>query len=258
MTDEEMKDLMIDYIDGNLTGELKEFVAKQIEKNAEHKKYFEELKSTMELLQYDKQLEPDHSMKGTFEELLKQEIEDDTKVRSIRSGWHLSPWQIAASIILVSGLFITLLVVQNNRSQQQIADLKKEMEMTKYLVIQSLEDQSSASRRLQAINTAYDVESVDNEIINALIRTMNNDDNTNVRLAAVEALTKYADKPDVLAALIASMEQQTDPLVQITLINLMVQLRQKGAVEELQKIIKDEKTIQAVKDEAHMAVFKLS
>ncbi|ELR69089.1 hypothetical protein C900_05478 [Fulvivirga imtechensis AK7] len=258
MTEEEMKDLMIDYIDGHLAGELKEFVAKQIEKNAEHKKQFEELKRTMDLLQYDRELEPDCSMKGAFEELLKQEAGTGVKVRTVKRRWHFSPWQIAASVVLVSGLFITLLVVQNNRNQQQIADLKREMEMTKYLVIQSLEDRSSASRRLQAINTAYDVKNIDKEIINALIRTMNNDDNTNVRLAAVEALVKYADEPDVMSALIVSMEQQTDPLVQITLINLMVQLRQKGAVEELQRIIKDEKTIQTVKDEAHMAVFKLS
>lgn len=261
MTEEEMKDLMIDYIDGNLTGELKEFVAKHIEKSPDNRRAFEELKATMELLKADKQLEPDRSMKMQFEEALKKEMEGSDNVKELSSGrsWSFTPWQIAASVALVvSGVFIGMLILKNQESNKQLAELKREMEMTKQLVIQSLDDQTSASRRIQAVNATHGVDRPDDEILKALIRTMNNDDNTNVRLAAVEALAGFADDPEVLSALIASMEKQTDPLVQITLINLMVQLKQKGAVEELQKIIKDDKTIEAVKDEAHMAVFKLS
>lgn len=262
MNQKKMKELIIDYIDGNLTGELKEFVAKHITKDPESRKYYEQMKATMELLKSDKALEPDSSLRYEFEAALQQEIKaaNDDRVRPLAGRqWSFAPWQVAASVALVvSGVFIGMWLVKDQNNDRQLAELRKEMETTKSLVLQSLNDETSASRRLQGINASYEVRSMDGEMINALIRTMNNDENTNVRLAAVEALSHFTKNNKVMNALIASMESQTDPLVQITLINLMVQLKEKGALQELQKIIKDEKTMQTVKDEAHMAVFKLS
>lgn len=260
MTQEEMKDLMIDYIDGKLTGELREFVIKQIQKDPENQKYYEELKASIALLEADRELEPDSTMKMSFEAALQEEqLKIDQGEAPAQKSRRFIPWQMAASVaLLVSVGFIALLLMKNHRDDQEIAALKKEMEMTRQLVLQSLEDQSSASRRLNAVNTAYAVDRPDKELINALIRTMNSDDNTNVRLAAVEALVKFAGDPDVKRALITSLENQSDPMVQITLIQVMVQLNEQKAVDELRKIIEDKSTIEAVKDEAHMAVFKLS
>lgn len=262
MDEKKMNDLMIDYIDGNLTGELKEFVTKYIEKSPENKRKYEELKATIDLLSYDKPLEPESRLKDSFEAVLKTETEaeEERKVKSMnQAGWKFSPIHIAASLALViSGVFIGMWLMKNNSNDQEIAEIKKEMEATKKLVMQSLTDNTSASRRLQGVNASYSMGSADDEIVNALIRTMNNDENTNVRLAAVEALANFADEPRVLEALIASMESQTDPLIQITLINLMVQLKEKKALDELKNIIEDKKTMETVRDEAHMAVFKLS
>ena len=87
---------------------------------------------------------------------------------------------------------------------------------------------------------------------------MNDDESVNVRLAAVQALAKFSDEPGVTAALIHALEHQKEPLVQIALINLMVELKEKEAIEELEQIITDEESIETVKNEAHMALFKLS
>ncbi|GAA0893905.1 hypothetical protein GCM10009122_35850 [Fulvivirga kasyanovii] len=262
MDEKKMNDLLIDYIDGNLTGELREFVTKYIEKSPENKQKYEELKATMELLGHDRHLEPDSSLKAGFEAALTAEIEaeNNKKVKPLdQNGWKFSPLKIAASFALIlSGVFIGMWLMKNDQNDQEIAEIKKEMEATKRLVMQSLTDNSSASRRLQGVNASYAMSSADDEIVNALIRTMNNDENTNVRLAAVEALSKFAEEPKVMDALIRSMESQTDPLIQITLINLMVQLKEKRALDELKNIIEDKKTMETVKDEAHMAVFKLS
>ncbi|MBL6447312.1 HEAT repeat domain-containing protein [Fulvivirga sp. 29W222] len=262
MDEQKMNDLMIDYIDGNLTGELKEFVTKYIEKNSENRRKYEELKAAMSLLEHDTQLEPDNSLKTDFMLALIEEVEaeHDRKVKPIKkSVWKLSPFQLAASLaLIVSGVFIGMWLMKADSNNQQIAEIKKEMEDTKRLVIHSLTDNSSASRRLQGVNASYSIGDADDEIVNALIRTMNNDENANVRLAAVEALAKFADEPKVLNALIESMETQADPLIQITLINLMVKLKEKKALDELKRIIEDKKTMETVKDEAHMAVFKLS
>lgn len=260
MDEKKMKDLMIDYIDGNLTGELKEFVAKHIDKSAENRKEYEELKATMELLSHDIALEPESTLKLDFEAALRKEIktEKSAKITPLNK-WRFSPMQIAASLALViSGVFIGMWLMKINNHDQELAQIKKEMEATKRLVMQSLTDNSSASRRLQGVNASYTIGEEDDEIVDVLIHTMNTDENTNVRLAAVEALARFTDEPKVINALIASLESQSDPLIQITLINLMVQLKEKRALDELKNIIDDKKTMETVKDEAHMAVFKLS
>jgi hypothetical protein len=87
---------------------------------------------------------------------------------------------------------------------------------------------------------------------------MNEDPNTNVRLAALDALSKFYDEPIVRKALIEGLSIQKDPVVQIALIQLMVKIKEKGIVTDLQKIVDDEKTMEAVKDEAYTGLLELS
>ena len=93
---------------------------------------------------------------------------------------------------------------------------------------------------------------------NALIQAMNEDQNTNVRIAALEALGKFHNQPHVRKALIASLRTQKDPLVQIALIRLMVEMKEKGITKNLKRISTDEETLPAVKDEAQAGILRLS
>jgi hypothetical protein len=87
---------------------------------------------------------------------------------------------------------------------------------------------------------------------------MNEDSNTNVRLAAVNALVRFYDEPMVREALIDALSSQTDPLVQLELIQILVYKKEQEAVTPLENIIKDDQTLQAVKDEAYAGLFSLS
>ena len=78
-----------------------------------------------------------------------------------------------------------------------------------------------------------------------------------MRIAAVEALGKFAANDRVRKALIESLGRQESPAVQLKLIALLVQLQEKRAVEPLQKIINNNEVIPAVKDEAKYGIFKL-
>jgi hypothetical protein len=122
-----------------------------------------------------------------------------------------------------------------------------------------LDNQNSASQRVLGATVAYnDVERADDEIVNALVNAMNEDPNTNVRLAAMEALGKFRDQPHVRKALVASLTTQKDPVVQIALIRLMVEMKEKDITKALEKISTDEGAIQAVKDEAQAGILRLS
>ena len=111
---------------------------------------------------------------------------------------------------------------------------------------------------MMGATVAFKMEKADDQIVRALTKTMNEDPNTNVRLVAMEALGKFHQQDYVRKALIASLAIQKDPVVQIALIRLMVEIKEKEAMKELQRITNDEEVLPAVKDEAHAGILKLS
>jgi len=251
---------MIDYLDGNLTGELKDFVTKHIEKDGRWKHEFGKLKELSTLMDNSIELTPDPSLRAEFEKMLAEEIAvASTKPAAKTIHWS-SPkmWmQIAASVaILVVGVLVGNKFNADSQ-QQELTALRLEMEATKQLVLSSLGNQS-ASSRIGAVNASYQMNAMDDDIVNALINTMNTDGNANVRLAAVDALTEFADEENVRKALISALATQDKAVVQIALINLMVRLKEERAIQPMQQIIQDENSIEVVKDEANYGVFKLS
>lgn len=258
--DEKMKELIIDYVDGNLSGELAEYVQKQIDKHAEIAEEYNKLLELSSMMESAASYEPDSVVKHDFLLAIEEELDKESaKSDNVRVlSWDMS-WKVAATVALLAiSLFIGQRVFNDGSEATELAQLKQEMAETKSLVLSSLENTTSASTRLNGIHVAYANSSVDGEIIRVLIKTMNEDENVNVRLAAVRALAKFSKEPGVVPALVSSLENQSEALVQIALINLMVEFQEKGALENIQQIIDDEKTLEAVKDEAHMAVFKLS
>ncbi len=79
-----------------------------------------------------------------------------------------------------------------------------------------------------------------------------------MRLAALDALGKFYQQAHVRKSLITSLSVQKDPVVQIALIRLLVQMKEKQIVNELEKITRDGQVMKAVKDEAHSGILKLS
>jgi len=125
-------------------------------------------------------------------------------------------------------------------------------------MLSMLENQQSASQRVMGATVAYELPKADDEIVNVLSKTLNEDSNTNVRLAALEALGKFYQQDHVRKILVTSLTTQKDPVVQIALIRLLVQMKEKQIVNELQKITHDGQVMKAVKDEAHSGILKLS
>ena len=105
---------------------------------------------------------------------------------------------------------------------------------------------------------AAELQNTDKEIVDVLIKTMNNDPNSNVRVAALEALQNFSGEPYVKKQLISSLGTQKDPFVQIKLIQLLTKMRERSVISTLNKIIKDQSTIEVVKEHAVMGVNKLN
>jgi HEAT repeat protein len=79
----------------------------------------------------------------------------------------------------------------------------------------------------------------DPEFLTTLVHTLNYDPNVDVRLAAVDAIARFAGYSTVRIDLVRSLPKQDSPLVQIALIDLLVQLHERQSVDAFKRIIED-------------------
>ncbi|MCE7040418.1 HEAT repeat domain-containing protein [Dyadobacter sp. CY312] len=117
---------------------------------------------------------------------------------------------------------------------------------------------TSASERIQAVNQSYTLSKADQDITQLLVNTLNFDPNVNVRLASCQALLRFKDEQGVTESLIQSLGIQTDPILQITLIETLVAIKEKRAVDQIQQLAKDQQILEAVRTKAQEGAHKLS
>jgi hypothetical protein len=99
-------------------------------------------------------------------------------------------------------------------------------------------DKPSASERLKAVAISREIQPPGDRIIEALFATLNGDPNVNVRLTAVEALARFADRPRVRAGLVEAMAVQDAAAVELALADLMLAWREKRAVPQIDKLLR--------------------
>jgi len=264
MEKEKLEGLLIDYIDGNLNDAERAMVEKELQ-NESAAKLYNQLKEVMSLMDNSKAKVPNVSLKQNFEKALQAEISKSNQwsVSTQTTGKQvfLQPWvlRVAAAVILVIvGVVIGDKISTNRQHAEELAKLKKEVEDNKRMMLSMLENQQSASQRVMGATVAYELPKADDEIVSVLTKTMNEDPNTNVRLAALEALGKFYQQDHVRKTLVSSLSTQKDPVVQIALIRLLVQMKEKQIVNDLEKITRDGQVMKAVKDEAYSGILKLS
>lgn len=189
--------------------------------------------------------EPSSSMRDRFYHMLEEEKQAQT------AGWaqKLNAWidihksrlelryVIYAAAVFLAGLLIGDLYAPLSNQDEQIDQLMTEVSQMREVMMISLLDNSSPTERLKAVNISNEIRSVDDRVVNALLKTLNNDTNVNVRVAAVEALTTHASNPSVRAGLINSIANQESPIVQAALADAMLALQEKQSVDEFKKLL---------------------
>ncbi|GAB2565477.1 HEAT repeat domain-containing protein [Spirosoma areae] len=176
------------------------------------------------------------------------------------TGWSL---RIAASVLLLLVGFAGGTVYNQWRSTRPIAqptasatDVASGQAIKKVLAFEQT-PKTSASERIQAVNQSYELTQPDGDITQLLLNTLNFDANVNVRLAACQALARFENEPDVRDGLIQSLKIQTDPNVQITLIEVLVAIKEKRAVAEMQRLAQNQQALDAVRLKAEEGANRL-
>lgn len=187
----------------------------------------------------------------------------------LRPQRHSAAWtwslRIAAGIVLLlAGFAAGQFLGGGNEyaSTRQVAQLEQEVQQMKQALMNSGSYRTvSAGERLSAVNLSTripaDEQRLDNQITDILAYTMNNDQSVNVRIAAAEALFRFRSDPRVKNALVRSLTQQDDPLMQITLIDMLVELKASGAVNEMKKLLVDTDTQEMVRQRLEVGIARL-
>lgn len=154
-------------------------------------------------------------------------------------------YQVAYTIaLLLAGVFGGRLLFPANQSE--MAELSSQVkEMKEMMMINMLED-ASASERLKAVQIGYEIGGKE-RVVEALLNTLNNDENVNVRLASLEALEQYAHIPEVREGLIQSIVHQDSPMVQVSLADLMVRLQDRQAAKDFKELLDQQEILPEVR-----------
>ena len=143
----------------------------------------------------------------------------------------------AAAALLLAGVAGGVFLGRSAPLGGRIGRLQAEVDELRQTTALSLLRQPSSSERLLGVSYSEQVRTPGRTTIEALLRTLDEDSSINVRLAAAEALYLFAADPLVREGAAVSLGRQTSPLVQIALIDLLVEIREKRAVEALKVLI---------------------
>jgi hypothetical protein len=163
-----------------------------------------------------------------------------------------------AAILLLAGFFGGYFLRVGRNGHEELANLRDEVHEMRRMVTLSLLKQQSASERLKGVSWSSQISRPDPEFLATLMHTLNYDSNVDVRLAAVDALSRFAGDSEVRAGLIRSLTKQDSPLVQISLIDLLVQLHERQSIEVLRQLSNDTSQNEQVRQRAQWGLQRLS
>lgn len=167
------------------------------------------------------------------------------------AGWKnwLPAPALAAAALLVFGFLFGYGFRGRVADANRVTELEQQVGSMTQLVAMALLKDRSPSGRIQAMQWAERSRPTE-DLVSALMGTLNYDENLNVRLEAVSALENMLTFPrgagsalessaydqQVRGHLVAAMSRQTSPLVQVALIDLYVHLRESNAEPTLQDL----------------------
>ncbi|MEW2920874.1 HEAT repeat domain-containing protein [Muricauda sp. ANG21] len=248
-----ISDLIPEYLDGVLGGEMQ----KQVEEHLSHcsrcEQEMEEMKLLFNAFQTETVAVPSERLKSKFEEALEAEKAPKGKVMPLpaqeKSNWTSSVLKIAASIALLVAAFQMGSLFEQRKVEADLTQLQDEAERMKQTAMLSLMENQSASKRIQGVNYIEEFEQPDEAIIQALANRLLHDENDNVRLTAFEALSKFTYSETVKDTFIEVLGQEKNPSIQVAIIQALVQIQERKAAEPMKKLLEKEDTQPFIKEQ---------
>ncbi len=248
-------DSIPEYLEGTLTKEEHTKITQHISQCKACEQEVADYKKLFKAFTEEPLKTPSDALEKNFLQLLEEEKQNAVKVVSLHKGttsgnhWGKGLLKIAASIALLVTAFTAGGYFKSQETQAQLAQVEQESLQLRKTTMMSLLENQSASKRIQAVSYIEDFKSPDDAVVAALADRMLHDENTNVRLTAVDALGKFGTSKLVKAAFVEALGTEKDPSVQIAIIQNLVKLQEKNAVGPMKKLLEQEDTQPFVKEE---------
>lgn len=266
MIDDRYIPLVMDYLQGQLSTAQQQELQELLRTGVLQEQELQEYRQLMMQLEGLPEPQPSPALRTNFYTML-AEVEAEEKKpgllqqlqerleRLFWSGRVQAGTVLAAALMLVIGVGIGYMLRPVAVYEQQIGHLQNQLvQMQQVALLTQLEQSPSATERLRAVNQSQDLPQADQEVIKALLNTLNSDPSINVRLAAIEALHQHGQHPLVREGLVRSFERQDSPLVLIALAEEMVALQEKSGIAPMQKLLEQEELDSTVKQQINQSI----
>lgn len=187
-----------------------------------------------------------HPSRGSDDRFAKMLAGHDRKILHLRPAALMS---IAASLLLL--VFAMGWYFGNSDHE-----LEGELAATRSLMLELMDNQSS-NARMRAATVSLDIAVADPEVIANLGKMLRTDENTNVRLAALDALGRFAATSQARQEMLDAMGGDPPPAVRVQLLETLVNLNEKRVLPYLEELKRNDSLPQRLRDAAELGTFKL-
>src|SRR5436305_3740532 len=240
---EQISELLPDYLQGSLSPDQRRTVETHLEQCADCSEEVA-IWQKLSLLPVE---QPGPASRARFEAVLQayqagrsNQPAHNSQWRKRFSSWNVFHWLRSplgaaawSAALLAIGVFAGLRLSGPKPPSLDLAAMQSELASMKQLVVLSMLQQQSASARLEGVTWSTRDQQLDPQVLSALLHTLRYDASVDVRLAALDALSRHGRQPQVHKAILDSLQQQQSPLVQVALIDLLLEWRDADASQRL-------------------------
>ena len=258
MEKERIIELWQEKMSGDISEQDEKLLIEFLNKNTELAEELKEMEQTWSLFEEIDRPEPSASMDSRFEGMMAAYTDNQRQNPSIIDLFIMQlskSWQLGLGALVI-GLLIGWWMLPSQNQKDDIKALSSEIQSMKEMMMLTLIEQPKAHERIRAINLAADLPNADEKVINALITTLNHDENMNVRLASLESLTRYLDRAEVRHALVDALTMQDSPLLLVAMADILVQIQEKSSLETMQNL-KESIDDEIVKEKLEQSILSL-
>jgi len=186
---------------------------------------------------------PGAALRVRFDAMLADAIESE-RARGVLPFRRRAALPVGRGVLRFAAVAATLAIgvfvgseVSSRRSARAMAELRSEVHSLHETVAVALLSERSPSERLKGVAYGRDLTASDAQVTAALFKAMLEDPNVNVRLAALDALAPVARRPEERPRLVAAVAAQDSPLVQLSLIDLLLESDGAAARRDLRQLL---------------------
>lgn len=256
MKEDHVTDFLPEYLDEELELSQKRQVEDHLKVCSYCQKELQELEMLFGAFENEKTLEPSANLQAKFDQILedeKERISEEVPRENFSKNKRSYPLsyflKIAAGIALLVCSYLLGKYQQDQKFGSELSTLVEENREIKQTAMLAMLENTSASKRIQGVSYFEEFSNPDEDIIEALANRMHFDENRNVRLTAVEALGKFTTSENVKKSFITALKAEKDPVIQIAIIQTLVRIQEKKAIEPMKSLMANEETEPFVKDQ---------